>query len=158
MISPEVLNRFKLFSGLENSELAMIAELCHERTVEDGKICFKQGNQSTNLHFCLKGKVDMFVWISEPWGLEIKVHTATEGDIFGWSALFYPYTYSTSAKCDGQVEELYIKGAELMQICEQYPRIGFILLRNLSATISGRLTEYRKELVKEIASSINKEW
>ena len=158
MVSSEVLKKIKFFHGLEDNELAVIAEFCHELTVEDGKLCFKQGNQSTNLHFCVKGNVDILVWISEPWGIEIKVHTVAEGEIFGWSALVEPYIYTASAKCNGHVEEIYIKGSDLMRVCEQYPHTGFILLRNLGAIVSSRLTESREKLVKEIAASINKDW
>jgi len=158
MISIQILKEFGLFKGLGNSELSQIAKLCHERSLDDGASCFVQGNKATEIHLCRSGKVNIVVKIHEPWGMEVMVHTAKAGEVFGWSALVEPYIYTASARCDGKIEEIYIKGSELIDLFEQSPHIGYNLMSNLSAGISSRLTETREKLTKAIAAASNKDW
>jgi len=158
MVSAQVLKKFKLFAGLDDSQLAKVAALCRERILGDGELCFSQGNKSTDLHLCRNGKVDILVRINEPWGMEVTVHTAITGEIFGWSALVEPYFYTASAKCVGKVEEICIKGSDLLKLFEHDTVTGYTVMRNLNALVSSRLTESRSKLTKEIAASINKDW
>ena len=158
MISSQVLKKFRLFAGLDDSKLAKLAELCHERTLEDGQLCFSQGNKSTDLHLCRNGNVEIVVRINEPWGMEVTVHTAKTGEIFGWSALVEPYVYTASAKCVGKVDEICINGVDLLKLFESDTLIGYLVMKNLNALVSSRLTESRSKLTKEIAASINKDW
>ncbi len=158
MIAEKVLKEFALFDGLDASKLAKIAEFCHERTLNDGALCFSQGNQATELHLCHSGRVDIVVRIHEPWGTEVVVHTAKPGEVFGWSALVGPYLFTASAKCTGKVEEIYLKGVDLLKLFEKDPATGYIIMRNLGMLISSRLTESREKLTRAIAASTNKEW
>jgi len=158
MVSTQVLKEFGLFKGLDDSELTKIAELCHERTLDDGTMYFDQGKKATELHLCRSGKVDIIIQIWEPWGIQVTVHTAGGGDIFGWSSLVEPYIYTASAKIVERTEDIYIKASDLNNLFEDNPRIGYIFMRNLSAVISSRLTQYRKKLGVEIAATIKKEW
>lgn len=158
MISTEFLKEFGVFKGLDGSELAKIIELCHERTLDEAALLFTQGNRATELHLCRSGGVDITVQLREPWGIEVTVHRAKGGEIFGWSSLVEPNIYTASAKCTGRTEEIYIKASDLINLFDENPHIGYILMRNLSAVISSRLTEYRHKLAVEIAAVIRKEW
>jgi CRP-like cAMP-binding protein len=158
MIAVDALKEYKLFSSLDNSRLTAIAEFCHTRSLKDNTICFSQGNKSSELHLLRSGKIDILMRVHEPWGMELKVHTANPGEVYGWSALVEPYLYTASAKCIGDVEEIYVKGADLEKLFKKDPAMGYTVMRNLSALISSRLTESREKLTKEVASSLNKEW
>ncbi len=151
MISSQTLKVFGLFNGLDDSELAKIAEFCHERKRKAGTTCFIQGEKATDVHLCRSGKVDIIIQLYEPWGMEVKVHATMEGEVFGWSALIEPHTYTSSAKCAGRVEEVYIKGADLPDLFGQNPHMGYLVMRNLSAIISSRLTQDRQRLSRELS-------
>jgi len=89
------------------------------------------------LHLCRSGKVDIVVELSQPSGVvEVTVHTAEEGDVFGWSAVVEPHTYTASARCS---------------LFEQNPRMGYIVMRNLSSAVSSRLTDTRQKLTTLMA-------
>ena len=150
MISSQVLKDFGLFNGLDDSELTKIAEFCHERSRKAGTICYIQGRNATDVHLCHRGKVDIIIQLYEPWGMEVKVHTTKEGEVFGWSALIEPHTYTSSAMCAGNVEELYIKGSDLLDLFEQNHHMGYVVMRNLSAIISSRLTTDRQRLSSQL--------
>jgi len=158
MVSTQVLKEFGLFQGLDDSELTKIAELCNERTLDEGTLYFDQGKEAKEIHLCRSGKVDIVVRLREPWGIEVTVHKASGGEVFGWSSLVEPYIYTASAKIVERTEDIYIKASDLNKLFEENTRIGYVFMRNLSALISSRLTEYRQKLSVEIAATIKKEW
>lgn len=158
MISLQILREFALFKGLDDNDLAQVAELCRQRVLSEGDLCFSQGRKASELHLCRSGTVNIIVRLNEPWSKEVVVHIASTGEVFGWSALVEPHIYTASAKCAGRVEELYIRGADLVKLFEPNPRVGYILMCNLGAVVSSRLTESREKLTREIAASTNREW
>jgi len=151
MISRQDLKGFGLFNGLDDSELAQIAEFCHERNRPARTICFVQDRKAEDMHLCRSGKVDLIIQLYEPAGTEVKIHTIEEGEVFGWSALMEPCTYTSSAKCVGMVEEVYIKGSDLVNLFEQNLHIGYVVMRNLSNIIHSRLTQDRQRLSRELS-------
>lgn len=150
MISSEVLKEFGLFNGLNDGELAKIAEFCHERKWPAGTICYVQDRNATDVNLCRRGEVDIIIQLYEPSAMEVKVHTVRAGEVFGWSSLMEPHTYSSSARCAGRVDEVYFKGAALLALFERDHRIGYVVMRNLSATINSRLTQDRQRLAREL--------
>jgi len=158
MVSAEVLKEFGLFKGLADSELTKIADICREHTHGEGELCFVQGRKATQLHLSVRGKVDILVRVHEPWGIEVAVHTAKGGEVFGWSALVEPNIYTASAKCVEKVEGLSIEASDLLNLFQENPHIGYIVMKNLSALVSARLTQTREKLAKELAAVSNREW
>lgn len=153
MVSPEVLKNFGLFKGLDDAGLAKIAELCAVRPMSEGEHIFKEGTRATHLHLCHSGKVDIVIWVPEPWNRDMVVHTGEPGELFGWSALVAPYTYTASAQCVEAGEEIRIKGPELLDLFDQNPNVGHVILKNLSADVSARLTQTRRRLCREWLNS-----
>jgi CRP-like cAMP-binding protein len=150
MVSVQVLKEFGVFEGVDDSQLAKIGEICHERTLNEGALCFSQGRKATELHLCRSGKV---YTLAKVYDMEVTVHTVQSGEVFGWSALVAPYVYTASAKCAGKVEEIYMKRADLLNLFERDPLTGYIVMRNLSALVSSRLKETADKLAREIAAA-----
>jgi CRP-like cAMP-binding protein len=149
MVSTLVLKEFGLFRGLDESELVRIAELCREHPMKSDEVIFSEGTRAAHLHLCRNGKVDIVIRVREPWNKNVTVHTAGAGELFGWSAMVAPYTYTASAECADDGEEIRIMGAELLKLFDKNPRVGLVVWRNLSAEISARLTQTRQRLSTE---------
>jgi CRP/FNR family cyclic AMP-dependent transcriptional regulator len=147
------LKGFGLFKGLDDSELDKIAKLCSERTMSEGETVFSEGTRAIDLHLCRSGKIDIVMWVREPWNRNVAVHRAEAGELFGWSALVAPYTYTASAECVEAGEELRIAGGTLLELFDRNPHIGYVVMRNLSAEISARLTQIRQRFSFEWLSS-----
>jgi len=158
MVSTKVLKEFGLFKGLDDSELTKIPKLCHKRILDKGTLYFTQGKKATEVHLCRSGKVNIVVRLSGPWGTEVVVYNAGAGQVFGWSSILEPSIYTASAVCVERTEDIYIKAPDLLNLFEEEPHIGYVLMRNLSSIINTRLAEYRSKLSIEIATSIQKEW
>ncbi|HUV51881.1 MAG TPA: cyclic nucleotide-binding domain-containing protein [Dehalococcoidia bacterium] len=153
MVNALVLKGFGLLKGLNDEELAKIAEICSERTMSEGETVHSEGTRATSIHLCRRGKVDILIWVREPWNKNVCVHTAEVGEVFGWSAVVAPYTRTATAVCIEAGEEIYIPGLELVELCEKNPNIGFIVMRNLSAEIIARLSQTRQRLIIEWQAS-----
>jgi len=153
MVNVEVLKEFELFKGLAEDSLPKIAELCHLYTMREGDRIFAEGTRARDIHLCRSGKVDIAIWMGQPWNRNIAVHRAERGEVFGWSALVAPYIYTASAECVESGEEMRLKGTELLSLFGNNPDIGYSIMENLSSNISLRLTQTRQRLVSEWLSS-----
>jgi len=149
MVTVEVLKGFELFNGIADNSLAKLTELCHVHAIHEGDRIFAEGSRARDIHLCRSGKVDILIWVREPWNKNFAVHRAVPGELFGWSALVAPYTYTASAECVESGEEIRIKGSELLTVFGQNPLIGYAVMENLSANVSARLTQTRQRLVTE---------
>jgi CRP-like cAMP-binding protein len=157
MVTIDDLKKFRVFMGLDDTELASIVELCRERTFGKGAVCFSQGQRAMELHLCRTGKVDIVVELEQPSGqVEETVHTSVEGEIFGWSAVVEPHIYTASARCVEKTEDICIKGTDLMKLFEQNTGIGYVVMRNLSSAVSSRLTDIRQKLSAVMAETRSK--
>jgi CRP-like cAMP-binding protein len=164
MVNIQVLKGFELFKGLNDKDLSKIAQLCRVHTLQEGDAIFKEGNRATDIHLLHSGKVDVTIWIREPWNKNVVVHRVTPGELFGWSALVAPYTYTASAECVEPGEEIIVGGHELLMMLDENPIVGYRIMTNLDTEISARLMQTRQKLSMEwlaagaVTSSSSSAW
>ncbi len=157
MVSTEILRSFSLFSGLGQTELAGIAKLCRERAYESGSLIFTIGGSATDVYLLETGKVDIQIEFKiHDYEIMSTVYTVGKGEIFGWSALVPPHRLTASARCEGKADVIMINGKELMEFLEKDRRIGYVVMKNLSALISSRLASTTIALRHEIQKLIKK--
>jgi CRP/FNR family cyclic AMP-dependent transcriptional regulator len=157
MVSTEILRSFGLFSGLSLAELAGVAKLCRERAYESGSVIFTIGGSATDVYLLETGKVDIQIEFKiYDYEIMTTVYTVGKGEIFGWSALVPPHRLTASARCEGKADVIMIDGKELMEFLEKDRRIGYVVMKNLSALISSRLASTTIALRHEIQKLIKK--
>jgi CRP/FNR family cyclic AMP-dependent transcriptional regulator len=151
MVSVETLNKFDVFRGLNNEELRKIAMVCREHTFEQGQIVFSEGSKAEDLYILQKGKVAIEMEL-HPSGRRVKatVTTLGPGRLFGWSALVEPHILTASASCEEKAEAIAIKGADFLDLFEKDNHIGYVVMKNLAAIVSSRLTRTRQRLALEM--------
>jgi CRP-like cAMP-binding protein len=131
MVAAKDIRHIDIFKGLDDRQLGKLAAACEERQLEAGAICFTQGEKADKLHICSSGAVDMKVWLRMPWGIEVTVYTAKDGETFGWFALVEPYIYFNTAQCVEKTREITIGSSELNSIFAADPRLGYQVFTNL---------------------------
>ncbi len=157
MVSTEILKNFSLFSGLSQTELAEIAKLCREQTYMGGSVIFTIGGSATDAYLLKTGKVDIQIEFKiYDYEIMTTIYTVGKGEIFGWSALVPPHRLTASARCEGKADVIMINGKELMEFLEKDRRIGYVVMKNLSALISSRLASTAIALRHEIQKLIKK--
>ncbi len=151
MVLTEILKGFSLFGGLSETELARVASLCRERTHENGSVIFTIGSSATDIYLLEAGKVEIQIEF-KIYDQEVRatVYTVGQGEIFGWSALVPPHRLTASARCQGKADVIMINGKELLEVLEKDKRIGYAVMKNLSALISSRLASTTIALRHEI--------
>jgi CRP-like cAMP-binding protein len=137
--------------------LAGLAKLCRERTYESGSVIFTIGGSATDVYLLETGKVDIQIEFKiYDYEILTTVYTVGKGEIFGWSALVPPHRLTASARCEGKADVMMINGKELMEYLEKDRRIGYVVMKNLSALISSRLASTTIALRHEIQKLIKK--
>ncbi len=157
MVSAEILKSFSLFSGLGQPELGGIAKLCRERAYEGDSVVFTIGGSATDVYLLETGKVNIQIEFKiYDYEIVTTVYTVGKGEIFGWSALVPPHRLTASTRCEGRADVIMINGKELMEFLEKDKRIGYVVMKNLSAIISSRLASTTIALRHEIQKLIKK--
>ncbi|MFC1942511.1 Crp/Fnr family transcriptional regulator [Chloroflexota bacterium] len=155
MVSAQDLKIIDIFKGLNSSQLSKIAELCEERHLEAGAICFTQGEKAEKLHLCVSGAIDIKVWLRKPWGVEVKVYTAKDGETFGWYALLEPYIYFNTAQCVKKTVEVTINNSKLLKIFKEDPKLGYLVFNNLLVVMKSILQADQYKLGSVVPSPIS---
>jgi CRP-like cAMP-binding protein len=154
----EILKTMNFLRGLNDEELTKIGDQCKERSFEAGELCQHEGEPVSNINFIIKGKAGVEFHIpSIAYGSkDIILYTVSTGEIFGWSALIQGTPWSTMRVLE-QMDVLYIRASDLMNLCENNYHIGYILMKNLSSLISSRLRRNRIATLNALVA-IKGEW
>ena len=161
MITTQDIKGFKLFAGLDETELKEIANLCLRKTYECNSVIFDPEKPSEEL-FVVEGGNDA-IQIEIPLGInlgKIVIHTLSKGETFGWATIESQHVKTATARCLETVNLIAINGKALLQLFEKNPHMGYIVMKNLCDTISMRLAyttvAFRHE-IRKIKSKVQVE-
>jgi len=154
MPSLELIERSELFKGLSLEVLQEIVPLCQEAEYPRGAILFEEGTPARHLYVMERGLVTLR--IDTPAGGEKVMVTAIRdaGEIFGWSAIIEPYTYTSTAVCLEPTRVVVIESQELMRLLAENPAAGFIVMKNASAVVASRLRKARTALTSALTPGL----
>jgi len=147
MVSIEVLKRFDLFNGLSDDEIGNIAKVATEHAYEKGSLCFAEGGKAENLELVRNGQVAIEFQIRRlSQHKKVRIMVLGPGRVFAWSALVEPGILTASARCIERAQIIKMRAPELIAIFEMNNHIGYVVMKNLAATISSRLRHTREKL------------
>jgi CRP-like cAMP-binding protein len=157
MISPELLRRYPYFAGVNEDCLKSVAAISEEKSFKSGDVVFEEsgelkasahlyekGEEASHLMIISEGQVDIAFKLTGD--RKVVVGTLLAGDLAAISALVPPYhlTASGIAKQDGKL--IQIEAAELRQLLEENPELGYRLMSGVSQALLTRLNQTRIEL------------
>lgn len=151
MVTIQDLKQFDLFAGLDDSELAQVAQLCTRRLCENASQVFSPGAPAEDI-FLLEGKndaVQIEVLVGER-GPRTVIHTLQKGEAFGWAALVPPHQRTATARCVERASLIGLNGRRLTELLEKNEHMGYVVMKNLSAILSARLSHTTLALRREI--------
>ena len=148
MIEARLLSQVEFFEGLSEQQLASIADLCQEVSFQKGEVLFREGHEAERLYVLLEGEITIFIQLSSrPARITMSI-ISEPGQIFGWARLVAPYYYTASAQAEIDIAALAIDGQALMELLEQEPAMGRVVVQRLSELISIRLGHTRTALLE----------
>ncbi|MBA7710592.1 hypothetical protein ES703_119537 [subsurface metagenome] len=130
MVDIEKLKKFKIFKDLNQRELELIANIAEYEAYEAGKRIFEEKALATTLYLTLEGKI------------EIKL-----GEIFGWSAVTEPYTFTAAAWTLEKTKFITFSGERLKDLFDKNNHIGYRVVKEIAVVISRRLKAMESKFV-----------
>jgi len=144
----QILSQNKLFEGIPEEILAAIAEVSEEITLTKGRPAFVEGSEAEHVFILLEGELDIQVSLASMPGSVTVAVINLPNQSFGWSGIVPPYNYTASALCKTDCRILAIDGKKLIQVLQQKPESGFIVMQRIAELIARRLRNSRIALLK----------
>jgi CRP-like cAMP-binding protein len=147
VLDPEILRAFPFFVGLSEAELKSLSIIAHKVSFQRGDLIFREDDPARALFALIDGWVDIVINTDAQGKQHELVTTLSPGEIFGWSALVDPYTYTGSAICASPVEAIDFNGADLLGLFELDPRLCCVIMRKVCQATADRLRATRLQMV-----------
>jgi len=154
MVSADVLERFPIFSALDEQTLQNAAQACSVHTYNASELVFSEGRPAKHFYMLSSGRISIERRLSQSWlrveGItDVVVHMVRESEVFGWSSLVEPGILTASARCVETSEVITIEREKLLQILESSTGAGYLFMRRLASIITSRLTETAERLMNQ---------
>lgn len=148
MAITKLLKQSDLFQDLDETHLNHVAECAREIDFQAGDMLFEEGHKATALYVLIQGDIHVQVKLSSH-----PEHVTTSivnqpGKLVGWSGFIAPHNYTATAVCFKESRLLAIDGGALTEYLGQHPDVGFVVMRRVAETISDRLRNVQKFVLK----------
>jgi CRP-like cAMP-binding protein len=148
----EALRKIYLFSGLGESDLAVLARLAVRRDFPHDTHIFWEGREAQGFYILLEGLVKMVK--SSPDGKEFIMRLVMPGETFGEAAVLAEINYPATAITLEECRTLYFPKTGFLNLLDSSPRLS----RNMLATMSRLLVHLTRQLedltLKEVAARL----
>lgn len=134
-----------LFSGLPDSDVAMVAGCARNVVFEPGDLLFAEGGAADTFYLIRRGQVSIDV--HAPGRGPVVIETRGPGDVVGWSWLVPPYQWTFDARAHDAVGAIAVDGACLRAKAQADPAFGYALLSRVSTELLARLQATRLRLL-----------
>ncbi len=131
------LKTIQIFKDLAVSELAAIASVTKEVSVEPHQDFIKEGEFGDIMYLVVKGEVAVIKNAQHPDGHEIELDRIKTGDYFGEMALFEDAPRSATIRTLEKTWLLALSKDEFTEIVREYPQIAL----NICKAFGGRIRE-----------------
>ncbi len=137
-----ILKRTDIFYDLNEDQLKMVAEVCHEVHYRMGEMIFPEQSASDELYVIARGEVEILV---DPSIIEaapvaprpVTIATLRGGQAFGEIALVDQGLRSAGARSAAEnTRLLVITRAKLLSLCDEHPELGYRVMRNVAAELA----------------------
>jgi len=147
VVSPEILRRYPFFALLNEDQLRAIAMIADEKEYPKDSLLVKEDVPATKIMLLVEGDIDL-IYSGGGEGAVINslVGSIAPGEVLGVSSLIEPYIYISSAQAMAPVKVVEIDGIALRALLEIDPKMGYALMRNVSAAVLERLKYTMVEL------------
>ena len=135
----QVLSRAQLFEGLTTRELRKLAPILHHRDFFPREVIVQQGAPGHGLYIIMSGSAD--VVLHDAKDADIVLATLVEGRMFGEISLIDGAPRTASVISTTRSHVLGFFKADLMDLIEHAPSLGFKILYKLTLLLREKVTE-----------------
>ena len=150
------LKDYSLFNSLSDKELKLIENIGEEREVTAGSIIINEGDIGEDLYLLEEGVVDIYktltiVTSKNEFGTKERSFIRLTGDdhcYFGEMALFGSGERSATVRAVTKCQLIVIKNSDFRKLCENEPRIGYIVVTNIALMLAQYLRKTNEDVIK----------
>ena len=152
----KLLREYFIFKGLSERELKSISSIVNKITANSGSVIIQEGEIGDDLFLLEEGVVDIhktltMVTSKHDFGQKERTFIRLTGDYhcyFGEMALFGDAVRSATVKAVTQCELMVIKSDDFRKLCEDNPRIGYVVVSNIALKLSEYLRKTNEDVIK----------
>ena len=146
MLSKEDILQFKIFEGLTLEELEAVFDVSREMSYKSGDVILEESSYGSDADFfvIMNGNVKVELQASQKQsGRKISKRLAVlkSGDVFGEMGLLRSRRRSAKVSAYSDLDVLKVNQKKLFQLFVNNPRLGYLVMRNLSAILSDRIMD-----------------
>ena len=135
VVGQSALGAAELFAGISEKTLADLLALATKMSAEAGTALYDLGDAADDFYVLESGRVEFLIGRDErvsPAGFMLR-----KGEVFGWAALVENQPQRIAkATCLEPSQLLKINGKQALQVLENDPASGFLVMRRLSSLIA----------------------
>lgn len=151
----EILKQNRLFAGMDDIELDLLARKMDSRKVPRNVKIFEQGDTDTSLYIVSEGLIKITA-LDEENNIEVTLTTVKAGEYFGEMALISDSSRSASAKAVVETELYRLTRETLQSVSAERPSVAVKMYENFSRILSERLQNTSQELLKLVQAEPGK--
>src|SRR5690606_20390410 len=157
-----LLSHADIFDELTSTQLELVSSICDERHYQAGDVIFEENTVGNEMYVIASGEVAIqvdpaLIGTDNTQGA-FTIATFRRGQVFGEVALVDEGLRSASAHCSQNDTHLVVIPRErLMLLCDQYPTLGYKLMRNLAADLAMKIRHTDLQVREQLTWSQNKD-
>jgi CRP-like cAMP-binding protein len=136
MVSAQLLRHYPAFAGAQERSVQAVAAISEEKSYKAGEVIFEEGTPARQLYFVATGEIDLYFNTRDQ---KVIVDTLVPGDLMGWSTMVEPHLMTASAVARSEVRLIAIEAEGLKKVFESDCQLGFLMLKQVVASLSHRL-------------------
>ncbi len=140
-----LLRHHPLFTGMDDDVIHLVTGCAKNVRFRAGETVARQGTPADEFFLIREGRLAMEM--PAPRGGTLRLQTADEGDVVGWSWLVPPYHWHFDLRAVSDVRAFSIDGRCLRNKCENDPRFGYEMMKRFSTLMAERLEATRLQLL-----------
>jgi CRP/FNR family transcriptional regulator, cyclic AMP receptor protein len=121
------------------AQIALVVQWAENVTV------FREGDSDVYLYVVSEGRVA--IEVNLPGRGDLTILTVGPGEVFGWSSLFYQRPKTATARTVLATRAVALDAARLRELCDDDPKLGYVITRNLLQVVAERLKATRMQLL-----------
>ena len=146
MLSKEDILQFKIFEGLTLEELEAVFDVSREISYKSGDVILEESSYGADADFfvIMNGNVKVELQASQKYSdrkISKRLAVLKSGDVFGEMGLLRSRRRSAKVSAYSDLDVLKVSQKKLFQLFVNNPRLGYLVMRNLSAILSDRIMD-----------------
>jgi len=154
----EALRSADLFAGLSERQMQAVAQVAKPAHLAGQEILFLLGDAANALYVVVEGKMELRFPL--PLGDEVReitIETLSSGEALGWSSLVRPYRFTLTARAAEPCLLASLARAQLVELFESDPRLGYLLSSRISEVVGLRLMAVQALWVRGLQRALEAE-